>query len=492
MVTPQQTVNDPALFAGTFLKILNKNQELVPFHWNKAQAHFHKNRTGRDLILKARQLGFSTYAQGEMFRRTVTSSRSTITLAHDSDTTQKLRFMANRFYDNCKFNNIQPARQYANASLTTYPEFDSAATIATAGSLETGRGGTYTDFHGSEVAFWKDALKIINGAMQGGNPEIILESTPNGAQGAFYDLCMEALRGQGVWTCHFYSWWWEDGYKIPLADGEQLSYTADEIKLMTRHNLTAEQIKWRRNKQAELRDFFKQEYPEDPISCFLTSGHSYFGDTSLFFTAPLNSIYNPNHEYYAGLDFGQTNDFTAMPVIDKNTKQQVDLLYINKLEWEEQRRRIKIMYNKWHCQAVTAEWNSIGGPNIEALRRDGLNVARFTTTAMSKSNIMANLYEGLHTDGLRLQDIGAQRHELNTFVSSQTTNGVWRMAAEGSGHDDTVIALALAWHSCYSSVTESELKSYSVGEIPTDDELSADMLEYMEQSGLVVKKKARE
>jgi len=31
------------------------------------------------------------------------------------------------------------------------------------------------------VAFWKDAEKIVAGAMQGGNPMVILESTLNGA-----------------------------------------------------------------------------------------------------------------------------------------------------------------------------------------------------------------------------------------------------------------------------------------------------------------------
>jgi hypothetical protein len=136
--TKKQVLSDPALFATKFLKILDKDKNLVPFRYNKAQAHFQANRTGRDLILKARQLGFSTLVQGEMFRKTVTSTQTTITLAHDAETTQKLRRMADRFYEHCKFGDIQPQRKYANATLATYPEFDSTSTIATAGNVETG------------------------------------------------------------------------------------------------------------------------------------------------------------------------------------------------------------------------------------------------------------------------------------------------------------------------------------------------------------------
>lgn len=447
-LTPNQIITNPEHFAKVFLKVLDKNKNLIPFIYNKAQRDFQSKRTGRDLILKARQLGFSTLVQGEIFRRVVTGTRTTMTLAHDDDTTQKLRTMADRFYEHCKFGEIQPLRKYANATLTTYPEFDSAVYIATAGNKQSGRGGTYTDLHGSEVAFWKDAESIIAGAMQGGNPDVVLESTPNGAQGYFYEKCMEALSGRSIWTLHFYSWWWDDTYRL---DGEPITLTDEEKELKRKHNLDDSQIRWRRLKQQELGRYFIQEYPEDMFSCFLTSGNSYFGDLSNAFVAPMDVVYNPEHEYVAGLDFGQTNDYTAMVVIDKTTKQQVDLLHIRKLEWSEQRKRIVDMYKKWSCARMVAERNSIGGVNIEELLKDKVSVISFTTTNASKSEIMSNLYEGIHTRGLKLQGHSIQRHEMSTFVSTQTPTGAWRLAAEGDGHDDTVIALALA----YSAMTNA-------------------------------------
>ena len=442
--TQAQVLRNPEQFAKVFLRILDKEKNLVPFRWNKAQVDLHYSRTGRDIILKARQLGFSTYVQGEMFRRTITKTRTTLTLAHDSETTQKLRRMADRFYTHCRYGEVQPIRKYANATLATYNEFDSTAIVATAGNLEVGRGDTYTDVHGSEVAFWQDAEHIIAGAAQGGNPDIILESTPNGAQGYFYEKCMEAIRGEGVWKLHFYPWWWDVTYRIPVdASQPPVTFNDEEALLVEKHALTPDQILWRRNKKLELGKLFTQEYPEDPISCFLTSGNSYFGDISHCWTAPLNPTYQEGHKYIGGLDFGQTNDFTALIIIDHTTHQMVDILHVRKLEWAEMRRRISAMCHKWHVKTLVAEVNSIGSVNIELLRADNLHIKPFNTTNTSKAEIMSDLHEALHSN-LRLQDNAILRHEMNTFVSTQMSSMRWQLAAEGDGHDDTVIALALA------------------------------------------------
>ena len=476
----QQVAKDPELFAGSFLKILNKEKELVPFKWNKAQRHFHANRTGHDLILKARQLGFTTQVQGELFRRAVTRTTNSLTLTHLGDATSKLRMMADRFYNNCYFNNIHPERSTANAIMSHYGDFDSVAAIATAGSLETGRGDTYSDIHGSEVAFWTDAKHIVSGAMQGGNPNVILESTPNGAQGYFYDLCMEAIdRPGGIWKMHFFPWWWDNEYKIELEQDE-IIFPDEEEKLLMKKNdfvLTPEQLKWRRNKIKELKEFFVQEYPEDMVTCFLTSGFGYFGDLSNVFTAPLTPQYNPKHHYAAGIDFGQTIDYTAMPVLDFTTKTQVDLLHIHNLPWAEHRRRIKQMFNKWHLDMALAEKNSIGDPNIEALRAASLHINEFETTNDSKASIMSSWNEAIHAGGWKLQDIPAQRLEHTTFVAEQLPSGIWRLAADGDGHDDIVMGCALAYRSGQFTVSDDELEKYGKDEQSAED-FDEDILAY--------------
>lgn len=477
--TIKDVTKDPALFAAAFLKILNKDKDLVPFRWNRAQRHFFENRTGHDLILKARQLGFTTQIQGYFFQKAVTSTTNSLTLTNLGTATTKLRIMADRFYDYCSFGELKPARSAANATMSQFPDFGSVMAIATAGSLETGRGDTYSHFHGSEVAFWADAEHIVAGAMQGGNPEVILESTPNGSQGYFYDLCMEAIEGNGIWKLHFFAWWWDDGYKIALEPGEVIEPTEEEAMLMVKNSMVLEpaQLKWRRYKKKELKDFFIQEYPEDPISCFLTSGFGYFGDLKDVFTAPPDAVYNPTHHYAAGIDFGQTVDYTAMPVLDFTTKEQVDLLHINNLPWAEHRRRIKATFKKWKLDQALAEKNSIGDPNVEALRAMGLHVNLFETTNESKASIMSSWNEALNS-GWKLLDIPVQRLEHINFIATQLpVSGIWRLAASGTGHDDIVVADAIAYRSGQFTVSDEELRKYGASETSPED-FDDDMIAY--------------
>ena len=451
-------------FCADYLRIQDKNGELVPLVLNHVQRHLIGALTGRDIVLKARQVGISTVLQAWHYYSALCANVRTSTLCHEDELTSELRLMTDRFHDNMP-DAQRPRRKYANAAMTTYPELESQARIATVGGhsgagsagKRKGRGGSNTHIHGSEVAFWPDADGVMSAAMQAGNPDIVLESTPNGMVGWFYERCMEALDdADSVWTLHFYPWWWDDGYAIALDAGETLRYSADEQALVDTHNLTPEQIKWRRKKQKELPHTFEQEYPEDPRTCFLASGESYFRDVEHVFTAPLQVKPIEGRKYVGGLDFAQTNDYLCLIILDSETLQQVDMLHINKLAWQDMRRRISEMCHKWNDAEIVAEANAAGSTNIELLRTgeimpDGtrtrpVQLRSFDTTPKSKPPLIQGLYYALHEGGLTLQDRGVTRHELRAFISKQLPSGAWQYAAGGGAHDDTVIALALAWH----------------------------------------------
>lgn len=450
--------DDFALFCERHLVIQNKRGDLVPLKLNRAQRELIAALTGHDLVLKARQVGMSTALQAWLFFQQMKGHARTSTLCHEDDLTSTLRLMADRFYDQLD-GGLQPARKYANARLTTYPERHSEGSIATVGGQagsRKGRGGSVTHIHGSEVAFWPNAEAVLSGAMQAGNPDIYLESTPNGMVGWFYERCMEALDDpNSLWTLHFFPWWYDDEYRLPLADGERLAYTDDEQALVDAHGLDAEQIQWRRHKQRELPHTFEQEYPEDPRKCFLASGISYFRDIEHVFTAPMEAQPQPGHRYWGGLDFGQTDDFTVLVIIDGTTNEQVDFLRVNRLEWQAMRRQISVTANRWDA-TVMGEANSMGSTNTELLQRgeileDGSRIAPiklvpFDTTASSKPPLIQGLYHALHEAGLRLQNHSVIRHELRAFVSKQLPSGAWAYEASGGAHDDTVMATALAWH----------------------------------------------
>jgi hypothetical protein len=325
--------------------------------------------------------------------------------------------------------------------MVTYPDFGSSHVIATAGSLDAGRAGSFTQFHGSEVAFWKDAQSIMAGAMQGGRPDVILESTPNGAQGYFYTLCMDALSGKSDWKLHFFPWFTNPEYVVYNTD--EITYSEKEQELVDKYSLSPAQIKWRRMKVGELKHLFPQEYPEDAVDCFLTSGGGYFSDITINYKAPFGTQYDPSHRYTAGLDFGQSGDFTYMPVIDRTERRMVDFLHINKMSWALQRQQIKSMYLKWHLSGLLAEKNSIGSPNVEALAEDGVELEVFDTSNSSKAAIFATLHEELET-GLQLLDEPTLKSEMATVVSVQTPSGLWRIEGKDGAHDDCPMGLALA------------------------------------------------
>ncbi len=444
-------------FCERYLRVQTKSGGIAPLKLKRAQRELIQNLTGRDLVLKARHVGISTAVQALHFHEQMKGNVRTNTLCHDDELTSVLRQMADLFYSELP-ESVKPERKYANAKLTTYSDKNSEGSIATVGGTagkRKGRGGSKTRIHGSEVAFWPDAQAVMAAAMQAGNPDIILEGTPNGMVGWFYEQCQAALDGNSVWTLHFFPWWYDDDYRIPLEDGEALTYAKDEQTLVDVHGLTPEQIKWRRNKIKEIPHDFAQEYPEDEHSCFLSSGKSFFGDVEHVYTAPMDAEPIEGRRYVAGLDFAQTGDYLSLTIIDTVDVCQVDQLHINNLSWQEMRRQVSVMANKWSAD-VFAEGNSMGTTNIELLqsgeiledesRIEPVSILEFWTTAQSKPLLIQGLYHALHEAGLRLQDRAFQKQEIRAFISKQNIKGHWQYMAGEGAHDDFVISLALAWH----------------------------------------------
>lgn len=458
----QTIAQDPVLFGEKLLKIRDKDKRLVPLRLNRAQRHYLANRTRRDVILKSRQLGFSTFIQAEISARLPwTRSVSTLTLTNETKNTTKMRVMAERFYDKLP-DGMKPTRKYANSGMAQYIETDSEVYLGTAGNLEVGRSGTYTHVHLSEFAFYPDAESILRSALQAGNPAAVLESTPNGAAGDFYEICMDALQGKGVWKLHFYPWWWADDYRLPLEEGEQLRYTEEEKQLVAEHGLVPEQIKWRRYKIAEIgARSFSQEYPEDPETCFLLSGVSFFDDIEHLesvFRAPVNSEPVVGLKYVAGLDWAQKQDYTVLTIYEYESRREVFLLRINKMPWKRMRRKIAKALKRWNVQVLYAEANAMGTTNIEALHDEmremgfWVQVNAFNMNNDSKATIMTDFHEAMDNHGLLLLPDPVAKREIYAFQQVRLPSGRWRYEAS-AGHDDTVDARALAWRALNTPVS---------------------------------------
>jgi hypothetical protein len=140
-----------------------------------------------------------------------------------------------------------------------------------------GRSSTIQLFHGSEVAFWPHAEAHAAGVLQAvpdaPGTEVILESTANGVGNFYHQKWRDAERGIGDFIAVFVPWFWQEEYRKEVPD--DFAMDGEEAEYARLYDLSPEQMAWRRNKIAELKDtsLFKQEYPATAAEAFQMSGH---------------------------------------------------------------------------------------------------------------------------------------------------------------------------------------------------------------------------
>lgn len=278
-------------FAENILKIVPKQGGVVPFTLNRAQQHIHQKiesqlyhtKKVRALILKARQQGCSTYVAGRYYWKVIhRKGINAFILSHAIDTTKKLFAMTRRYYEHCD-TLVKPSTSAASATEFNFNEMDSSYYVGTAGSKETGRGGTIHLMHGSEVAFWANADMHFAGVMQSiptgkfaDKTEIILESTANGPSGKFHDLWHESLKGNSEYITIFTPWFWQEEYRTTAPMGWDVNAPEYEEyrEIQRQYSLDEDQVYWMHTKRVELGSewLFKQEYPATAEEAFQTSG----------------------------------------------------------------------------------------------------------------------------------------------------------------------------------------------------------------------------
>lgn len=265
--------NDFIHYAEKCLKIRTKEGAIRAMKLNTAQLHIHtaleqqRRDTGRvrALILKGRQQGCSTYVEGRFYWKvTHGRGRRAFILTHLDEATRNVYEIVRRFHENCPYA-VRPQTGQANARALIFDRLDSGYHVGTAKSHGTGRSNTIQFFHGSEVAYWANAGEHVSGALQAvpdmDDTEIILESTSAGADGLFYQLCQDALKGRSEYKMIFVPWFWQAEYrKDPPQD---FVLTTEEKTYQDTHNLTLPQMFWRRSKIYELGTIwtFRREYP---------------------------------------------------------------------------------------------------------------------------------------------------------------------------------------------------------------------------------------
>lgn len=151
------------------------------------------------------------------------------------------------------------------------------------------------------------------------------------------------------------------------------------------------------------------------------------------------------HHYTIGVDWGKYNDFTVLSVLDANTKSQVAFDRFNQIDYELQSQRLWELYRRYKPATVIAEQNAMGDPIIERLQREGMTIQPFTTTNASKKQAIESLALAFERGDLHILSEPVQCNELQAYEMERLPSGMLRYNAPEGMHDDTVIALALAW-----------------------------------------------
>ena len=87
----------------------------------------------------------------------------------------------------------------------------------------------------------------------------------------------------------------------------------------------------------------------------------------------------------------------------------------------------------------------IGQPIIEQLTRDGLRIQPFTTANASKAQAIEALALAFERGDIRIPNDPVLVSELVAYQAEKLPSGQLRYGAPSGQHDDTVMALAMAW-----------------------------------------------
>jgi len=249
------STNDYKRFIEDNLQLVSKDGERVDFKLNRIQdKYLLQDYTGRDIVLKARQQGFSSLITGIFTTDFILRQNSySVIVADIEDNAEGLLAKVKLYLASYEEKNkIKVPLKYNSKSELYNPFMNTTFKIGTAKNTEFGRSKTITNLHLSEVAFYSNIDNLIAGAGQAvvENGRFIMETTANG----FNDFKRYYEDGQNQ----------SNGFK-------SLFYRASDF-----YNQ-----EFLRKKQVELKDRFVQEYPESDIEAFLTSGECYFSKDSL-------------------------------------------------------------------------------------------------------------------------------------------------------------------------------------------------------------------
>lgn len=273
-----------ARLRGGFYTIKDKTGAEIPFVMNEDQEQFIRDRHGLDIVLKARQKGFTTIIQLDMLDDCLfVPNTSAGVIAHNLTDAEaffadKIRFAYDKLPD--EFRNIVGATSDTVRSL----KFSNGSSIRVGTSL---RSGTLQRLHVSEYGklcakFPEKAREVKSGAFNtvAVGQQITVESTAEGHTGHFFEMTKAAqdkqIKGDELtemdFKFHFAPWWSSPEYRLDAIVIETTEMQEYFTKLEGQGiTLSREQRAWYVKKAEEQGEDMRREYPSTPEEAFAAS-----------------------------------------------------------------------------------------------------------------------------------------------------------------------------------------------------------------------------
>ena len=266
--------------------IQDKEGDEVLYKHKPAQQQFYDEQHYRDLIVKGRQIGFSTEIailtlDDLIFRRNTRAAIIDATLGDAKKKLSKIKFAYDRMPPT-----IRATRNLINAN-TEHLKFSNNSEISVGTTF---RGDTPQILHVSEYGKISQnspetAKEIKLGAFNavGKNGKIYVEATAHGNSGEFYDMVQRAmaLAASGLpltnldFKLHFFPWHVDPEYRLPahqvILTQDLIDYFRD-LKVTHGIEIDAEQMAWYAKMYSDQGpDDMKSEYPSRIGECFAAS-----------------------------------------------------------------------------------------------------------------------------------------------------------------------------------------------------------------------------
>lgn len=494
-----------------YVKIRDKNSNIIPLIFNEPQLKYYntikelkkQGKPVRIIILKARQMGFSTATEAIFFKETATKTNvNTAIVAHKEDSTTNLFNMSKLMYNQLP-EVLKPEKKNSNAKELVFNNKDgtglnSKIKCMTAGGDGVGRSDTINNLHLSELAFWQgDKKQTLLGLLQAvpntPNTMIVIESTANGFE-YFKELWDSAVAGKSDFVPVFIGWNELQEYRMPY-NGFEL--TKKEIELQKTYGLTLEQLTWRRwciaNNCGGDEELFKQEYPINPEEAFISTGKCYFNKEKIIERIQEIKDIKPEKQGYFKYDYdeikisnikwvedkegpikiyekprekhpyvlsgdtaGEGSDYFTGQVLENITGKEVAVLKqeFDEIEYTRQMYCLGKYYNN-ALIGIEANYTTYPIQELQRLKYPKQFVRKkedkftknidksfgFKTTPITRPLILAQLQTIIKESTELIVDIETLQEAL-TFIKNEKG----KPEAQEGYHDDLIMALAIAYY----------------------------------------------